>query len=59
MLTKQTTNHELELKMVASKLSLHELNVLIDQCLDGENYTDAEIYAKIYTRRRGMLGESK
>lgn len=51
MFTKDTTKYELELRMQASKLSIRELNQLIDECLDQENFEDAKIFAEIYNRR--------
>jgi len=51
MLTSQTTTHEMELRLQSSKLSLKELDDLINECLDVQNYADAKAYAIIYTRR--------
>jgi len=51
MLTTTRKKYEWELKTSASKLSLRELNNLIDQCLDHKKYDDAQIYATIYARR--------
>jgi len=41
-----------ELLTHASKLSLRELNDLIDKCLDEKNYDDAKIFADIWNNRR-------
>lgn len=48
---KTKITHKQELQLQASKLSIAELNKLIDECLDAKNYEDATIYANLYNRR--------
>jgi len=43
--------HKYDLITQASKLSLIELNELIDKCVDEKNFDDARIFAEIYNRR--------
>jgi hypothetical protein len=50
MQTLTTTKRE-EYLITASKLSIAELNELINKCLDEKNFKDAQIYAEIYNRR--------
>jgi len=53
------TKREHELKLTACKLSLQELNTLVDECMDNGEFDDASIYAKIYTRRVGSTSQEK
>ena len=51
MLTTKITDHDHELKLLASKLSIKELDTLINDCLDKKQYEDATVFAKIYNKR--------